>query len=316
MQYKYTGKNWLKGEKAFVFPGFLDYAQETKARLGKPLAIPEYATAKEAERIEAVSKKVQNNPYYQRDVYAQMAKDMDVLDMRTISYGEYPGLYDVCLFVSREMMGVNPVIYLYTAKSAGMAYNAMALDYLDRVWIYISDRFVKEQGIVRDEELCFLAGHELGHAQCHHVTIASSAKDTSDDEYSADRAGMLACVKWIMKHSPELTVGQAIKKALLYSSSALLKLGIGKANGLNNTDWEKVTEEMVQEHIDGIFAQASKRSLSKGTHPETAHRIMAMDYFSESELIYRCLGMDPGEYPNLATDEQLGKSMAHLLRDN
>lgn len=316
MQYRYNGKNWLNGDKAFVFPGFYDYAQDTKARLRKPLAIPEYATAKEAERITVISKKVQNDPYFKRDVYAQMAKNMDLQDSRTISYGEYPALYDVCIFVSREMMGVNPIIYLYTAKSAGMGYNAMALDYLDRVWIYISDRFVKEQNMVGAEEMCFLVGHELGHAQCHHVTIASSASDTSDDEYSADRAGMMACTKWIMQHSPELTLQQAIKKALLYSSSALLKIGIGMANGLNNTDWNKVTEELVQEEINGIFDGASKRSLGTGTHPVTAHRIMAMDYFSESELIYRCLGLDPKKYPNLATDEQLSKSMAFLLKDN
>jgi len=316
VQYKFTGTNWMKGEKAFVFPGFYDYVKETKARLSQPLTIPEYATAKEAKRIEKISAIVQKDPYHKRKVYAQMAKNMNLSDLRTISYEEYPGLYNVCLFVSGEMMGASPVIYLYTPKGLNLAYNAMALDYLDRVWIYISDRFVKELGMSRDEEICFLVGHEMGHAQCHHVTIASSAEDTSDDEYSADRAGMLACTGWIMKNDPGLTVRQAIKKALLYSSSALLKLGIANANGLNNTDWSKVTEEMMQEQVDGIFQQASKLALSKGTHPETAHRIMAMDYFSESELMYRCLGLNPGEYPNLATDQQLSKSMAHLLRDN
>lgn len=316
MQYKYSGENWLNGDKAFAFEGLFDYIQQTKKRLSQPLAIPEYATAQEAERIKKISEKIQADPYFQREAYAEMAKNMGYSSLRTVVYGEYPALYEVCIFASRKLTGVNPVIYLYTSQNPGSAYNAAASDYMDRVWIYISDQLVKERGMMKDEELCFLVGHELGHAQCHHITIASSGKDSSDDEYSADRAGMLACTKWIMEKNPDMDAPDAIKEALLYSVSALHKIRIGMANGLNNTYWEKYSYDDVRSLIDGVFKGASRLALTKTSHPLPSHRIMAMVNFSESELMYRCLGLDPEKYQHLTTDVQLSRAMSHLLKDN
>lgn len=314
MQYKFSGTNWLKGEKSFEFPGLFDYVQETKRKLSEPLKIPEYATAQEEEWIKAISEKAKDNPYLNRTEYAEAAKRKDISDLRTISYGEYPSLYNICMFASQQLAGVNPVIFMYSSKKTGSAYNASALDYMDRVWIYISDQFVKERGMMRDEELCFLIGHELGHAQCHHSTIASSGKDSSDAEYSADRAGMIVCTKWLMANNPDLAVEEAIKKAMLYGTSALVKIGIGHSNGLNNTSWDSFSYDDIQSMIDSIFDDASKHTLSRGTHPKNIHRIMAMDYFSESELLYRCLGLDTQQYRHLSTDAQLNKSMAHILK--
>lgn len=316
MEYKYHGTHWLKD--GFSFPGLYQYVEQTKEKLRQPLNIPEYATANESERIKSISEKLQQNPYLSRAAYAEAAKQErnGISNLRTISFDDYPSLYEVCMFASKTLTGVLPLIFLYTAdEGSGYTYNAMALDYMDKVWVYISDQFFKEQGMLKDEELSFLVGHELGHAQCHHVTIASAKKDSSDTEYSADRAGMIVCARWIMEHEPRHSPEEVVQLATLYGSAALLKLGIATTNGRNKTDWPTAFDyDNTRGALERIFDGASKLTVSAGTHPHTRHRIMAMVNFGQSQLFYRCLGLDPSQYQGLLTDKQLQTMMAYQLK--
>ena len=156
MGFEYFGTNWLTD--GFTFPSLSDYIKDTKERLRQPLTIPAYATAGEAERIKRFSQLTQDNPYLQRAGFAEVVRQggEDWSDLRAIPYGEYPELYNVCVFASKILTGVSPIIFLYTAKTLGMLYNACALDYQDKVWIYLSDQLFREHGMLKAEELCYL----------------------------------------------------------------------------------------------------------------------------------------------------------------
>ena len=315
LQYEYHGKHWLR--EGFVFPGMYDYIEETKEKLRQPLKIPAYATARETEWLQAVSEKVQEDPYFCRSIYMQAAKqDSSMTNLRTIPYGEYPELYNVCMFASHTLTGVEPLVFLYTANDSNGTYNSSAIDYQDRVWIYISDQFFQERGMVKAEELCFLIGHELGHAQCHHGTIrAMKSYKSSDREYSADRAGMLVCASWILQHHPECTPAEAAQLSALYGTSMLLKLHIAFGNGKNQTDWETALDyDKLREQMDHIFDEASALTVSTSSHPHVQHRIMAMINFSQSQLFYRCMNLEPPVQEDLLSDEKLQRMMSYQLK--
>ena len=316
MGFEYFGTNWLTD--GFTFPSLSDYIKDTKERLRQPLTIPAYATAGEAERIKRFSQLTQDNPYLQRAGFAEVVRQggEDWSDLRAIPYGEYPELYNVCVFASKILTGVSPIIFLYTAKTLGMLYNACALDYQDKVWIYLSDQLFQEHGMLKAEELCYLVGHELGHAQCHHTTIRSTANYGSDKEYSADRAGMIVCAKWMLTHISGCQPEYAARQAALYGAATLLKLETAMANGPNKTDWRTAMDyEKLRQDMDGVFDGAARLSISTGSHPHTRHRVMAMINFSHSQLFYRCLGLDPADYSGLCSDEHLQRMMAYQLTD-
>ena len=316
MGFEYFGTNWLTD--GFTFPSLSDYIKDTKERLRQPLTIPAYATAGEAERIKRFSQLTQDNPYLQRAGFAEVVRQggEDWSDLRAIPYGEYPELYNVCVFASKILTGVSPIIFLYTAKTLGMLYNACALDYQDKVWIYLSDQLFQEHGMLKAEELCYLVGHELGHAQCHHTTIRSTANYGSDKEYSADRAGMIVCAKWMLTHISGCQPEYAARQAALYGAATLLELETAMANGPNKTDWRTAMDyEKLRQDMDGVFDGAARLSISTGSHPHTRHRVMAMINFSQSQLFYRCLGLDPAGYSGLCSDEHLLRMMAYQLTD-
>jgi len=314
MELKYHGTQWLK--EGFVYPTLYDYIEKTKQELTKPLHAPEYAVAGEEDRLRSVSEKVQTNPYQSRAAFSELIKreTASYENVRPLSYRENVLLYDICVFAVKRMMNLNPIIFLYKANNVGKMYNAFASDYQDKVWIYISEQFFLEEQMLREEELCFLVGHELGHAQCHHIYIANvNRSSTSDDEYSADRAGLIACTEWIRRKHPEYSAEHAARLAVIYSAAMLLKLSLGAEMGPGNNDWSVFNYALVENSIQEVFRGASKLNVSEGTHPHTQHRIMAMILFSQSEMFYRCLKVDTAGMEGLYSDQQLNTVMSYQL---
>lgn len=313
MEFEYRGKFWLKD--GFRFPDLTAYIKTTRGRLSQPLQVPPYATAAEEQRLRKLSARTEKDPYLDRSSIQKniLAMNRSMNEVRNIPYEEHPGLYEVCMFAARELMDAEPLIFLYTTEDPGYRYNAFAVDYLDKVWIYLSSQFFEEHGMLSQGEVCFLVSHELGHAQCHHSTLAATGSDSSDDEYSADRAGMIACVRWILSREPDCPVDQAARRALLWAAGVLKKLTVGFENGPGNTDWAGFDYAALEREVDGIFRKAAHLPLSTGTHPTDPHRIMAMIHFSQSQMLYRCLGLEPGAFRNLLTDDQLDRAMASQL---
>ena len=170
--------------------------------------------------------------------------------------------------------------------------------------------------MLRPEELCWLAGHELGHSQCHHSTMKLELqKYSSDREYSADRAGLIAAASWIRKEHPDYDMKQVAKLAVLYGATVLHKLDLGYQKGPGNNNWNEYDYVPAEKIIDRIFEGASKLTVTEGSHPEDRRRIMAMSHFSKSQLFYRCLGIaDLSPYHNLLDDETLQDVMGYHLK--
>lgn len=313
MEFEYQGKFWTR--KGFRFQSLAEYIRQTRQKLSQPLSVPPYATAGEEKRIRKLSEKTAQNPYLNRAaVNEQIRRNNQAFsEVRSISYDAHPVLYEVCMLATRTLMDTDPLISMYTTDHPGLQYNAFATDYQDKVWIYVSSQFFREHGMLTEEEMCFLVGHELGHAQCHHSTLSVNVADTSDDEYSADRAGMIACGRWILTHEPGCTPDRAARQALLCGAAVLEKLNVGLANGPDNTDWTAFPYDKISQSVDMAFEGASSLALSDGTHPHDRHRVMAMVHFSQSQLFYRCLGLDPTGYRDLLSDAQLRRAMASQL---
>lgn len=313
MTFKFSGNTWLRD--GFSFPSLYDYIQDTRQRLMQPLPVPDYATAGESQQIQALSEAFRENPYQQRAAFNEAIRkhNESMTHVSSVAYGEYPMVYDVCVFATRQLMHTTPLIFLYSTTDAGYRYNAFATDFQDKALVYLSRQLFAEHGMLREEELCYIVGHELGHAQCHHSTIAIRADARgSDCEYSADRAGMIVCAKWILHHRPDCTPREAARLAVLYGASALKKLDLAMTSG-GKQNWAEFNYDGMLDAIDHVFEGASKLTASLGTHPHSRHRVMAMVHFSQSKLFYRCLGLNPEDYRDLYTDQQLQNTMAYQL---
>lgn len=315
MEYKYYGTRWLK--EGFSFPSLAEYIMQKKNELSAPLKVPEYAAYDEQQRVDQVSEKRIADPYLHRAEFHQRLIEISQIygETGTLTYQENPYLYDICVFVVDQLMHTVPMICMYEQTlESGLMFNAAAVAYQDQVKLYVSKQLFRENGMFCKEELCYLIGHEVGHAHCHHtyVHLEADAK-TSNYEYSADRAGILASTAWILREHPEYSVDAAARLAVLYGASTLLKLGVAAANGPGCTDWEKFDYEALQTAIDSIFRGASELHISTTTHPHDRHRIMAMVHFSQSQLLYRCLGVPMTTTDELYSDKHLAVAMAHYL---
>lgn len=319
MDFTYSGKAYIR--KGFHYPTLADYITDKKVQLTLPLTVPVWATAGEAEMIPQLSEKVKENPYLRRASFNEGLRNLykNFSSISPVSYEDNPQLYEICLFATETLTQQKPLVFVYDCgKLIHYLYNAFATDYQDKVFIHLSQQFFKESGMLTPEELCYLVGHELGHAQCHHSTLAMELQnDTSDQEYSADRAGLMVTTAWIRKHDPHCTMAAAARQAAVYGASSLHKLTVALRNGPGKTNWSEYDYAPARKHVDRIFDGASKLVASNRSHPHDQHRIMAMVLFGRSQLFYRCMGVeDLTPYPNLLDDEMLHDLMGyHLNRE-
>ncbi|MBE6658241.1 MAG: hypothetical protein E7604_07340 [Ruminococcaceae bacterium] len=317
MEHQFHGTRWLK--EGFAFPSLTEYITQKKQELSAPLTVPEYAASWERIKIDQISDKLKTDPYLNRALFHEGIKHLmqSIGKTQALRYRENPLLYDVCTFVVGQLIHGIPMILLYEAPAdSGNLYNASVLSYQEQIFIFVSAQFFREFGMLNEEELCFMIAHEVGHAHCHHTHMnLETDEKTSDYEYSADRAGVLACTALILKKHPDYTVEEAARQAVLYASSTLTKLYIAVKNGPGCTDWSGFDYDEMQSIIDSIYDHASQYTVSRESHPHTPHRIMAMDHFRNSHMLYRCLGLPIPHTDGLNSDEQLAKYMAFIMND-
>lgn len=326
MYFSYSGTYWLNNQSEFRFSGMNDYICAVKKKMSESFYVPEYVAADERAMLTKVYAELKNNPWKMRRQFndALEAIQNDCKGAEPVSYGSYRNLYELCVFAVRVILGeeVNPMIY-----TAPFVYNAFATCYLDKVWIYISEYFFKdiftktEIDMYCDEEIVALVGHELGHAACQHIMIKLSREQGTgiNDEYSADRAGLIACAKYIMHKDPDISVEDATKKAVVYMASMLGKITIAvtaltKKKIVNWNEYNKIAFDNLKDKVENIFSAniPANPYNSSSTHPIDEHRIMALVYFSVSECYYRCIGLDPSNYSNLLSDKMLENDMSRL----
>lgn len=313
MPISYAGIN--QTSKEYSFPTLLEYVQSIRARLAEPLAMPEYAAANEKALLAQVEEKLKGNPYALRaEVYQNMIevrRTRFAEEPQNIDYQKNAHLYRVAQFVAnRDKRDLS--IYLY--QSSQLEFQAYAYSYLDKAWIFISRDFVRRLDAFNDEELCFIVGHEVGHAQCLHSTInlLSTEKTGRNAEYSADRYGMITCVGWICRQNPGIPAEEAVRRAKLLCVSSLDKIRYAGINPTQNPEWEKYDQEDLMKRFQGWVDGTLPLAPDSKSHPSHERRALALNQFSNSALLYRCAGLEQEPGQSLLDDNSLRQFMSAL----
>lgn len=310
----------MQGVSDFRFPSMQEFVEDTNKRLQEPLVIPEYAVAGEAQPALEVSDAIRAKPYQLRSDVHEVIKNQEQRfqsgTLRPVPYGEYPELYRAAQFtmeVASQFANLDVLIQIYREKSLGDKFQALAVSYLDKGWLFISERFFMHPniGMLQDSEVCFLLGHELGHAQCRHTSIKLLTKQDpgSNAEYSADRAGLIVCAKWLLRQEPEGDTDALIDRAVLCGIATLKKIDLAYHGFF---EWKKFDYDELASQLKTWRSAPKKLAADGATHPVDERRGLAMYYFSQSEMFRRLLGLK--SRPGLLTDELLQDLMNTLLK--
>lgn len=305
----------------FEFPELCDFVEDMRRRLQQPLTLPDYAAAGEGEMVQKVSDVIAENPYRLRAAISEyagrMGENFQAGTLRPVRYQEYPKLYRAAQFTmeaaARSFADLDVMIQIYRAAQTGDIYQAKALSYLNKAWLFISEHFFMQPnaGMLRDGEVCFLLGHELGHAQCRHssIELLTGTSLCSDIEYSADRGGLIICAQWLLRERPQEDRQELLRQAVLCGVAALDKLGLAYRGYYQ---WQSYDYDELGRRIQGWRDNPGALPPDLATHPCDARRALALHHFSQSELLYRCLGLEPVH--GLHTDDQLQDVMNMLLK--
>lgn len=317
---KYSGNN--DSAPGFEFPTLAEYVKTTKKRLQEPLVVPDYCAAEERDQIPSVMETIHKNPYALRDAYLSGVKNFQKAcqpgTLRAIPYQQYPRPYQVALFMvgaAKKFCEFDLLIQIYQAVKPEDVYQASALSYLDKGWIYVSEQFLKESMMLSEAELCFLLGHELGHIQCRHssfVFLSEKGDIGRESEYSADRAGLIFCMKWLMANASQTPAAELAEEAVLSSACVLDKITKAVLSP-KKVFWQDYDPKEMERKIERWSNGAAPLGKDSQTHPNDSRRALAMLDFSRSRLFYQCLGLEP---PKDATGDQDLVKMMNRLQGN
>lgn len=317
-QFIYSGS--ARNIPDFEFPSLYDFIQDTRRRLQQPLTLPEYAVAYEEEPMQKVTEIIEKDPYRLRievnERIRQFGERFQKNTLRPVSYKEYPRLYRAAQFTmatAKQFANLDVLIQVYRANQGEDIYQAMALGYLDRTWLFISEHFFLQPnfGMLQDEEICFLLGHELGHAQCWHnvISMLTGQDIGSNGEYSADRAGLIVCANWLLANRPGTDVKTVIHQAVLSSVATLDKSGLAYKDYYQ---WNTYDYGELAGRLQAWLDHPGKLPPDGTSHPSDEHRALALYHFSQSEMLWRLLGLESEK--GLLTDSQLQQFMNTLLK--
>jgi len=286
MKYINGSSHYLKD--GYSIRTFADYVKQRLEDLTKPIKAPIYAMEWEQPHLDTLSKHIKNDPYQWFEKCSNaVSQYVDVLKAQSITRRSDPLLYD-CVQDACTALGVEKPSAFSFSHSGNMRYNAMAVGFMDMMWIFISNHF-REGNILSDAELCFIIGHELGHAVACHTSVSLtqtlSNEENRKHEFTSDRAGFLAALWRISKMYPSLTSDEMVQKALECCQSTLLKLN---TLPLLQAKKQPITCESLELMIKKN-PLAEKHSKDDDSHPTVWERCEAMKQFAVSILLLRCV---------------------------
>lgn len=286
-EYRYDDLKTFKGK----------YLKEIESSI----IVPEYIVNKDCREwnselsrllLEKIKTKPEKFLVKMNDIMMEFVVTLDDKNMHLLSYQEQSDSYKAALS-ALEALGINaiPTVYQYTTEKPEYMINALALGYGNNVNIFLS-KVLFEDILTSSSEKEFIIGHELGHNQCNSAAREIVKKSETYlmsrlNEYTADRAGLIAC------------------KSLTGAVRALLKLS---DQNKSDDEWQKYAESV----IDNIESMAAECYADADTHPCTERRIAALKLFWNSEK-YAKLANQPNGNKNLLSDAELETEMEKLI---
>lgn len=217
----------------------------------------------------------------------------DDWEIKIINYQEERETY-LATLAAIDALGIKyiPTIYSYKTKNLGMMLNSCALGYGNNINIFLS-YYLFNKVLSGSKEKEFIIGHELGHNQSnstapHIVGVSESLEASRYGEYTADRAGLLAC------------------KDVEVATRALLKVSTA----------EKVSEEKFREvahsMVENAESNLSNLSGDNSTHPCLERRVAAMKAFASSQMYARLTGATVDA--SMPSDEALEQRLVKIIK--
>lgn len=227
MEYINPQSRFLK--KSYTVEPFSDYVKRRIASITQEMTSPPYAVEGEEARTKALNEFVKKDPYgYYEKINTMADSLLTDRQCQPVTRLSDPVFYDVMGDCCAALGFKNTVGYVYTPKAFENPYNAMATGYLDMTWVMVSKSFL-EGNLLTDLELAALIGHELGHTAARHSSFACMGADIKGDEnrrqeYTADRAGLMAALWRAERLYPDLDAKGLADKALEASVDLQRKL--------------------------------------------------------------------------------------------
>ena len=310
MKYTNGSSHYLKD--GYSIRPFDDYVKQRLEDLTAPIKAPLYAMEWEQARLDTLAKHIKKDPYQWFEACSNTVSNyVDILKAQSITRKSDPLLYD-CVQDACTALGVEKPSAFSYSHEGNMRYNAMAVGFMDMMWIFISRHF-RENNILSDAELCFILGHELGHAiSCHtsvRLTQQISDEENRKQEFTSDRAGFLAALWRISKTYPSLTSDEMVQKTLECCQSVQQKLDLLPV-------LQKKKQPITPESFELMKKKhpiTEKHSSDEDTHPTTWERCEAMKQFAVSVLLLRCVaGLWGKDHPIVSGFSGLGMLDEHL----
>jgi len=158
-------------------------------------------------------------------------------------------------------------------------------------------------------ELSFIIGHELGHAVYHHMSLPVREMLDQGDKIPPDK--ILNMLSWLRRAEISADrVGLLCCQDIHVAGMALIKMSCG------------LTAPHIQFHLDDYISQMEDiRLLSASTrnvedcftsHPFNPLRVVALDYFWESQLLTQLLGHSPENMTEQEMDDNINSLLAFM----
>ncbi len=286
MKYRKQDSNYLKD--GFEIPTFVDYVKARLEKMREPLKVPCYAMKGEAERIDKLYAAIQKNPYEWFSTASNIvSQKIESLKARPILHSADPLLYNCIMDACAALKIEKPSAFSYS-EGKEMKHNAFAAGYFDMMWIFISEEF-RALNLMKEAELCFIMGHELGHVAAYHSAVrlqsgkgtAYTQEELSPEELhrremTADRAGLLAVLWHISKRYPDMDPEEMMQRTLDACRDTLHKLTV-----LPRLDKKKKEKQSLAalEAMMEKYPIKEEHASKKDSHPSNWERVEAMKLF-------------------------------------
>lgn len=288
MEYQNTTSRFLK--EAFPIPSFDAFVNQRLEEIIKPVPCPCYALEAEKAHIAQLNEFISKNPYGQFEFFTVNANRLfESVDSEMITALSDPMYFD-CLRTCCDALGFgNMAGYVYGNPDGVWEYNAMATGYLDMGWVLVS-KPLRMNNLINDLDLAFLVGHELGHLAAMHSSITRTCKLTPeedrDQEYTADRAGLLAVLWRVEMQNPGCEPKALYAKALESCIQTFRKLHIL----LNVRNDGPYTEQTLKLKLsDPKCAIPVRESRRKDSHPTDHERVQALTQYIKTMDFAECI---------------------------